>query len=79
MGSFYALATLAAITILVSLLGLQNNFIAAGSVYGVVALAALVLFLIGDRWLGMSKLYYISLFLGCVLVSIGLLGTVVTQ
>lgn len=76
MGSFYALATLAAMTVLVSLLGLQSHLGIAGIVYGFVAVAALTLYIIGDRWLRMEPLYYISLFIGCSIVSIGLLGSV---
>lgn len=74
MGGFYAMATLTGLTILLGLLGKQTNFVVVGSVYGVTALAAGILFLIGDRLVGPGRVYYISLFVGCVIVSIGLLA-----
>jgi hypothetical protein len=75
MGSFYALATLAGLTVLVSLLGLQHHFVAAGIVYGVVGLGSLRLWFTASRWPALDRLYFISLFLGCTIVSIGLLGS----
>ncbi len=75
MGSFYAIATLAALTVLVSLLGLQHYFVAAGMVYGVVAVGSLRLWFTAGRWPVFNRLYFISLSLGCIIASIGLLGS----
>lgn len=73
-GSFLALATLWLLMLLVTLAGLQFNFLASGLIFGAVGVWAAVLFARGYRWGRFDQIYFLTLALVCICIAIGLLG-----
>lgn len=77
MGSFLAFGTLCLLLLLVTLAGLQFNFLASGLLFGAVGVWAAVLFAKGYRWGRFDQIYFLTLALVCVCLAIGLLGSLI--
>lgn len=74
MGGFLAFGTLCLLMLLVSLAGLQFNFLASGLIFGAVGVGAAVLFAKGYQLGRFDQIYFLTLATVCVCLAIGLLG-----